>query len=217
MAAISELRYTVRPEWAALQTSPVSTRPSLRIEASWSSICASGPYRSNWPVVLSRIQRAARRPPRASGEVGRRLMRYSSSRARALGWLRLTPAVRVRLRSDQSPRHCPPGLCHLAWQYRALLPGRLGSAARSSTSASGSPLFPFCGRALRRTCGHGRGALPLTASSGAQHVQAGHVASRQLCEDVLGRSLGMAGYNFLYEIKSEACTCWAIDRRFAPR
>jgi hypothetical protein len=82
--------------------------------------------------------------------------------------------------------------------------GRPASKSRSRPGHEGFWLLVgshLQGRALRRTCGHGRAPSLSLFCLSAQRVQAGHVASRQLCEDALGRSLGLAGYNFLYVIK----------------
>src|ERR1035437_10514829 len=64
-------RYTVEPERATLNSIPVLTRPRRVIAAAMRRRWVSGPYRSNWPGVLSLIQRAARRPRRSSGFRGR--------------------------------------------------------------------------------------------------------------------------------------------------
>src|SRR5450759_3341776 len=64
-------RYTVEPERATLNSIPVLTRPSRVMAAAIRRRWVSGPYRSNWPRVLSLIQRAARRPHRSSGFRGR--------------------------------------------------------------------------------------------------------------------------------------------------
>src|ERR1035437_8578462 len=64
-------RYTVEPERATLNSMPVLTRPRRDMAAAMRRRWVSGPYRSNWPGVLSLIQRAARRPRRSSGFLGR--------------------------------------------------------------------------------------------------------------------------------------------------
>src|SRR5664280_382398 len=64
-------RYTVEPERATLNSMPVLTRPRRDMAAAMRRRWVSGPYRSNWPGVLSLIQRAARRPRRSSGFRGR--------------------------------------------------------------------------------------------------------------------------------------------------
>src|ERR1035437_7701809 len=64
-------RYTVEPERATLNSMPVLTRPRRAMAAAMRRRWVSGPYRSNWPGVLSLIQRAARRPRRSSGFRGR--------------------------------------------------------------------------------------------------------------------------------------------------
>src|ERR1035437_7815789 len=50
---------------------PVLTSPRLAMAAAMRRRWVAGPYRSNWPGVLSRIQIAARRPRRSSGFRGR--------------------------------------------------------------------------------------------------------------------------------------------------
>src|ERR1035437_1528576 len=64
-------RYTVEPERATLNSMPVLTRPRRAMAAAMRRRWVSGPYRSDWPGVLSLIQRAARRPSRSSGFRGR--------------------------------------------------------------------------------------------------------------------------------------------------